>query len=252
MGHDRHWGAVVLLAALFSVPSCTIAFKSAEAEPEVAARAAGGEGLLADAGEAAAFPPGKVDSAEAQGEPGTAARARLLVHTGAVRLAVGSLAEASQAGIELAAALGGYAQEVTSESLVLRIPAPKWEEALAAVGRLGGILERQIRAHDVTEEVVDLRLRLQNALALRKRLEELLARADSVDEVLAVEKELTRVRTEVERLAGQLQLREHQVAFATLTLRFVQVAEAARVVNLPFAWLRNLGVERLLALESRP
>jgi hypothetical protein len=151
----------------------------------------------------------------------------------------------------MAEGLGGYFQSVTKDSITLRVPANRWEEAMAGVGELGRVLDRAIEAADVTEEVVDLRLRLRNAQKMMTRLEELLARAESVEAALKVEKELGRVRTEVERLEGRLKFLGDRIAFSTLTIAFRQVQETTvRPQALPFPWLSRLSVENLLGLPG--
>ena len=78
---------------------------------------------------------------------------------------------------------------------------------------------------DVTDQATDLEIRLANARALRARLEALLADATTVTEVLEVERELSRVTTEVEQLDGQLRALADRVALSTVR---VTVADGVR------------------------
>src|SRR5262249_30825358 len=112
---------------------------------------------------------------------------RLLVERAELRLAVAAPDETGRAAGKLAKELGGYAQTTSTELVVLRVPAPRFEEALDKLARLGRVLARSVTAQDVTEEVVDLRLRLKNALALRDRLAQLLEKAEKVEDVLKIE-----------------------------------------------------------------
>ena len=166
-------------------------------------------------------------------------------------LAVGNVEEAQNAARGMAEGLGGYFQSITKDSIVLRVPAAKWEDAVSGVGEIGRVLDRAIEAADVTEEVIDLKLRLRNAQKMMTRLEELLAKAENVEAALKVETELGRVRVEVERLEGRLKFLGDRVAFSTLTIRFRQVQEtAARPQALPFPWLTRLSIENLLGLPG--
>ena len=114
--------------------------------------------------------------------------------------------------------IGGYVAFAGPGELVLRIPDARLDEALDRLAALGEVERREIRVSDVTAEYTDLQIRLDNARALQDRLRALLADAESVQDVLAVERELARVTTEVERLEGQLRLLQNQVAFSTVRL----------------------------------
>ena len=176
---------------------------------------------------------------------------RLLIYSGSFSVAVANVQEAADAARRMATELGGWFQSQKNDVVTIRVPASRWEEALVRVAALGRVLDRRIDAADVTEEVVDLDLRLRHARALGKRLTELLAEAKTVEETLKVETELARVRTEIERLEGRLQFLRDRVAWSTLVLRFVPVTDApSRPQALPFPWLRDLGLDRLLGLAG--
>lgn len=117
------------------------------------------------------------------------------------------------------AALGGYVSQEGPGESVLRIPDARLDDAIDRIGALGKETTREIRVQDVTAAYTDLELRLTNARALQTRLRDLLTDAESVADVLAVEVELARVSSEVERLEGQLRLLQNQVAFSTLHVR---------------------------------
>ncbi len=177
---------------------------------------------------------------------------RKVVYTGRLDLAVADPARAVAQTKALAEKLGGYMQRQTRESIVIRVPAGRFDEAVAAVEQLGTLFDKDLQAQDVTETYVDLEIRLTNARALLTKLQSLLAKARDVKDALAVEKEIARVRAEVETLTGKLNRLKNQVAFATLTARFRTAAEAPEElkVRLPFWWLGSLGLEVLLRFEG--
>jgi hypothetical protein len=77
------------------------------------------------------------------------------------------------------------------------------------------------------------------------------ARIVGVEETLAVEKEPTRIRTEIKSLEGKLAVLRDRVAFSTLVPTFVPVGDApVRPQALPFPWLSELSLERLLGLSG--
>ncbi len=181
--------------------------------------------------------------------------ARLMVYSGTVILAIFDVVRTQEKAIESVEEMGGYVSQRTANSLVLRVPAARFREALEELGTLGDVLDQRWDAQDVTDQVRDLDIRLRNALELRDRLEILLDRAETVEEALRIEQELERVTLEVERIRGQLQSFEDRIAYSTLVVEF-----RARVEHevpedeylLPFGWLNQLGLESLYrSVEGR-
>jgi hypothetical protein len=172
---------------------------------------------------------------------------RRLVYTGTLTLAVPDPGAARAQLSELAHRLGGYVQSERDAAIVLRIPSPRFREGLEDAAKLGREVSRRLDVQDVTEQYIDLELRLKNARALRDRLEALLQKADDVKSALEVERELTRVRLEIEQLEAQLRSLGQRASFGTLAVELRQMAQAPRsAAALPFSWLGSLGVENLL------
>jgi hypothetical protein len=71
----------------------------------------------------------------------------------------------------------------------------------------------------VSEEFVDLTARTANARRLEERLLELLAtRTGKLQDVLSVERELARVREEIERMEGRLRYLKTRTELSTLSV----------------------------------
>jgi hypothetical protein len=86
-------------------------------------------------------------------------------------------------------------------------------------------------AEDVGEEFVDVSARLANARRLEDRIVVLLAtRTGKLEDVIAAERELARVREEIERYEGRLRFLRNRVALSTLA---VTVHEPYPVVGGP-------------------
>lgn len=182
------------------------------------------------------------------------ARAPLLIYTAQLQLSVFEV-EKSQSEVKaLTASLGGFVAQQTQSDITIRVPAPRFEEAVSKIEKMGKVLGRQLLALDVGEEYRDLGLRLKTLEAMRNRLEQLLARAGNVKEALEVEEQLGRVVSEIELLKGKLRSLDERIAYSTITLVFAPVAQPAlhqdAVFRLPFPWLEELGVHTLL--EVRP
>lgn len=103
--------------------------------------------------------------------------------------------------------------------LVLRVPATALDAAVGWTDERASVRSLALDAVDVTAEWVDLDARLRNLRRTEDRLAELLgAGTGSLVDVLAVERELSRVRGEVEALEARLRTLDGQVTLATMTL----------------------------------
>jgi hypothetical protein len=129
---------------------------------------------------------------------------------------------------QLAAQVGGYItnsslsgghDQIRQATLELKIPAPKYDEAVGLLSTIGKVETVNSTAQDVGEEFVDVTARVTNSKRLEERLISLLAnRTGKLDEVLRVERELARVREEIERYEGRLRYLSARVALSTLTI----------------------------------
>jgi hypothetical protein len=88
----------------------------------------------------------------------------------------------------------------------LRIPIAKFREAMDALAQLGHAVSTKHDSQDVTDEFYDLEARLKNKRVEEERLLDHLKKSTGkLDDILAVEKELSRVRGEIEATQGRLQ-----------------------------------------------
>jgi len=129
---------------------------------------------------------------------------------------------------QLATQLGGYVanssisggREQTRQAMLeLKIPASRYDQAINGLGNIGNVETVNSTAQDVGEEFVDISARVANARRLEDRLVALLAtRTGKLDEVLRVERELARIREEIERYEGRLRYLTTRVAISTLNI----------------------------------
>lgn len=176
----------------------------------------------------------------------------LLIYTAVLNLAVHQVEDQQNALQAIARAHGGFMARRSGAEMVIRVPAARFEEALAATEALGDVLGRTVDAQDVGEEFRDTNIRLRNLEAMRTRLEELLQHADNVEAALAVEQQLERVTTEIEVLRGRLRSLEDRVTYSTITVHFRARPTAQERVDefqLPFRWLHRLGLPRLMEVR---
>lgn len=106
--------------------------------------------------------------------------------------------------------------------ITVRIPAENYTAFVRDVEKLGEVNSKSITGTDVTEEYIDMEARLNNLLKQEKRLTEILNISTTVEEVLSVEKELERVRGEIDSLTGRLQYLNNRIDFATINIRVTE------------------------------
>lgn len=173
------------------------------------------------------------------------APAREVVYTADLRLIVVSIAAAIVEVKEIAEAEGGHLDRSTASSIAVRVPARRFEPVIARIEALGEIVGRSVVASDVTEEVFDLDIRLENARKARERLVAHLAQSRKISDTLKIEAELTRVTETIEQLEGRLRLLRSQVAFSTIRVdfsaRLPEPTTSASPLGLPFGWIEELG-----------
>ena len=176
---------------------------------------------------------------------------RVLVYTGTFWMAVFEVDKAIDRVEELARSAGGFMAHRNESSVTVRVPAAQFDDTVKEVAGMGDVMRRNVQVEDVTEEFVDVMLRLKNARQVRDRIASLLANAKTVEESIKVELELRRLSGEIERLEGRLKYLSSMARFSTITVHFqtTRATEARSKFRLPFPWLDSLGLGRLMDLH---
>jgi len=103
--------------------------------------------------------------------------------------------------------------------VTIRIPQSGFTSVMDEIEAIGAVTSKSISGRDVTEEYVDLSARLGNLERQELRLLEILNMTTTVDEVLDVERELGRIRGEIESLTGRLNYLNDRVDLSTINVR---------------------------------
>lgn len=188
--------------------------------------------------------------AEQQAEAASPATGeRMRIYQGSITVEVARRDDVQAQFLEKVGSWGGYLSQQEDNQLTVRVPAARFDEAFAWLHGIGRVRSESKQATDVTDQYLDLGIRLDNAKKSRERLLALLAKADKVEDILKIEEQLRRLTEEIERFEGQLKRLQDQVALATITARFVAPAAAPdRPGGRPsrFPWIRAIGAERML------
>ena len=152
----------------------------------------------------------------------------MLIRTGAASIEVDKLDPAIMKVRQMAVQLGGYVanssisggrDQVRSATLELKIPGARYDQAVGVLNEIGKVESVNTNVEDVGEEYVDIAARVSNAKRLEERLISLLAtRTGRLQDVLSVERELARVREEIERYEGRMRFLRTRAAMSTLSI----------------------------------
>jgi hypothetical protein len=113
-----------------------------------------------------------------------------------------------------------------SYELKIRIPADNFEKLISSLENgKDEIKSKNIQAHDVTEEYVDIETRLTNKREYLKRYKELLSKASTVNDILAIEENIRTLQEEIESKEGRLKYLSDQVSFSTLDISLYKEKE---------------------------
>ncbi len=161
-----------------------------------------------------------------------------LVKTMEIYLQVDEVKTQSAALQSLAVELGGYLSDLnesgdgvegTTVRQTLRIPALRLEEAMARIEALGKILQRSLTTQDVTLQFVDMNSRLRNLEKTEGRLLAHLEQSGDMQAILNVEKEIDRVRGEIETVQGRINDLANQIGFATVRVTLAATPSAGPI-----------------------
>ena len=167
---------------------------------------------------------------------------RKLVRNAQVELEVIKFDEAVQKITAFVTEMRGYVATSSSEKqangklrgeVVVKVLPETFDAFLLKLRGLGEVKNQTLGTEDVTKQYFDTDSRLKNARVMEQRLIDILkTKSSKVADLLEVEKELGRVRSEIEQMQGELKYMDAQVAFATVTITL-----AEKEMNVPAAFL---------------
>lgn len=110
--------------------------------------------------------------------------------------------------------------------LTIRIPSEHFESFLKKLETGGGkIISKEIAARDVTDQYVDIAIRLNNNRNYLKRYQQLLKRANSIKDILEIQEKIRKIEEEIESRTGRLKYFDDRVRFSTLRMELYQPIE---------------------------
>jgi hypothetical protein len=102
-------------------------------------------------------------------------------------------------------------------SLKIRIPSANFEKLITEVENgQDEMVAKSINARDVTEEYMDVEMRLNNKREYLKKYKEILSKAFTIKDILEVQENIRNLQEEIESKEGRLKYLNDQVAYSTL------------------------------------
>ena len=163
----------------------------------------------------------------------------ILIKTGSLNFAVKDFDTAYQSIKTKIQNSNGY---ITSENsrgskntnLVIKVPVSDFHQLLELIEKEADqeyLVTKSVNSQDVTEEYIDVESRIKSKKAIETRYLEILTKARNVTEILKVEKELGKIRTEIEQSEGRLQYLRNRSNYSTISLTIFefQVSEVKPV-----------------------
>ncbi len=104
-------------------------------------------------------------------------------------------------------------------TMSLRVPSEKFAEAVDEIRKTAGrVLVETVKGQDVTEEFIDIEARLAAKKALETQFLEIMKRANSVEDALNVQRQLSEVRAEIEKIEGRKRFLQDQASLSTINI----------------------------------
>jgi hypothetical protein len=150
-------------------------------------------------------------------------------------------------GMITSSSFSGREQQRTA-SVTVRLPEAAFDGFLLEAEKLGKVVARQTYTSDVTRQYIDLEARIGNLQRQEQRLLSILEQAKTVKEILEIEKELERVRGQLESMTGEFRYLRDRVEFATVNVYLTETPAASPVIT--GAGLRGIWQRGMLGLTA--
>jgi len=164
--------------------------------------------------------------------PAPALANRKLIRNATAEVEIVSFDAAVQKITALANEERGYVATTSSQKqangklrgeVIVKVLPENLDRFLQKIRGLGELKNQTLGTEDVTKAYFDTDARLKNARVMEQRLIEMLkTKTGKVSDLLQVEKELGRVREEIEKMQGELKYWDSQVQFATVTISLAE------------------------------
>ena len=163
--------------------------------------------------------------------------AQKVIFTGTIRLETLDFEKSRKEIFDYIDSIGGFVQNssidggginykgLKSGEFVFRIPKQKYNGVFTDMGKFGTVVSQQSSGEDITERYFDNEARVKSLTIQEERLLDLLKKATKMEDIISLEKELQRVRYDIENLTGTLKKWDGLVEYSTITLELREVEQ---------------------------
>jgi hypothetical protein len=230
----RHFSIALALVLLLVATGCSVASPAAVAPSSP--NYAGESGKQSGAATSAPAPrPAAAVAPEPNAQGGAAATGwdRYVIRNGEAYLTVKDVEAAAGEVTRIATEAGGFVSgsnvrrdntRVFAE-LVIQVPAEAFDRVVGELKSLATVVESvRTTTQDVTEEYVDNEATLANLRASEDSTRRLLSQTGKMEDIVVVQRELTRIRGEIEKIEGRQRFLKRRVDMSTINVHLATEA----------------------------
>ncbi|MFC1584276.1 DUF4349 domain-containing protein [Fibrobacterota bacterium] len=177
-------------------------------------------------------------------QPQGAAEKRMVYYQGSITQRATDPKVIVDSAIAYVKSLEGYVESQMRNTVVLRVPVDRFQDAFDSLLQFATVLRKSISAQDITEAYQDNELRLKIARATLNRLQELLKKAEKAEDKLRLLREIKRVSENLEQLENRKTMLKTMADFSRITLTVNPHRPMARLPRqrdiAAFAWINKL------------
>lgn len=154
-----------------------------------------------------------------------------IIKTADLTLSVPEFANANKSVHQLVRQWGAYVAseeqvqdaEKKQISMTIKVPVAQFEELMLALAATPGEVEtRKIESEDVSNQLVDTKLRLESKKQVRLKYLEFMKAGKNIEEVLKVQNEIDQMQEQIEAAEGRIKYLSTQSALSTIHLTIYQ------------------------------
>jgi hypothetical protein len=170
---------------------------------------------------------------------------RLIIRTGQLSVVSKDVRKSVDEVSSFATSIGGFvvSSQVTgavdnlSATLQIRVPVEKFQDSIDKAEKSGiRVTSKSMTGDDVTEDFVDTQARIKNLQASEAQFAEIMKNAQKITDVLEVQRQLERVRGEIEVAQGHAQYLEKSAKLSSITVYFATDESQLPVVDPVSSW----------------
>ena len=140
--------------------------------------------------------------------------------------------------------------EIKTANMSVRVPSDSLDEFLKEIKEYANETKHEsIYTQDITEEYIDVKAKITSMESSEQRLKNLLDKTESVKEIVEVEKELSRLRAEIDSLKGRFKFLENSVVTSLVHIYIEEIPNPVSI-NDPSWNTRDIALDAIKALSS--